>query len=469
MPTLRPYQQDAANAIRQAAADGCRRVLFVGVTAFGKTNLFSHLAGEALRKRRSTWCLVHRWTLFDNTSATLTSWGVPHGLFDADHPHDGQPVQVVMKDTLAARLKKGWRPTIQPDVLIMDEADLVESSTWQAAIQAFPDAFVLGFTGTPERADGKGLGNTFQKMILGPSPRWMMDNGFIARPRYMPFALGEQVGIQGMTTNEEIAAALEDAKPRIVGDTVSHYLTHGKGLPFLGSAINIAHCERFVEAWQKEGIKCEVIHSELPDRLQAALFSDLKNKVIKGLWSVDMMGRGVDVPSIKYLCCARPTNSLPWWLQLLGRTIRVDGNVRPIVADHVGNLWRHGTVEMHREYSLEGKTRKERQKELEAALTQCPACFSFHERTTTRCCPECGHVPDAKERKLVARKGELKELEAAEIEAVARQKREEQGKAKSLDDLIALGKQRGMKDPDAWAVRVINARAANRRKAKRKL
>jgi len=437
-PSLRPYQLQADNEIRQSAREGCRRILFVGVTAFGKTNLFCQMALRSYGKRRSMWILVHRRSLADNTLATMAKWGVPCGRFDADSPFDGQLIQVVMKDTLATRLKKGWRPPAPPDTLIMDEADLVESVTWQAPIAAFPDAFVVGFTGTPQRLDGRGLGNTFHRLILGPSPRWMMDNGFIARPRYMPFALGEQVDIQGLTTNEEIAAAVE-AKPRMVGDTVSHYLKHGRGMAFLGSAITIEQAERFNAAWNEAGIKSAVIHSKLTEKVQDELFNAIRNRQIDGAWSVDMMGRGVDLPVVKYLACARPTHSLAWWLQWLGRAIRVDGETRPIIADHVGNLWRHGTVEMDREWSLEGMSKNLREKELLTAVCQCPNCFAMFEKAPV--CPECGHEMTTQERELRQKKGGLSEVEAAEIERLAmeaKRKRMDQGAAKTEGELVRL-------------------------------
>jgi len=352
-------------------------------------------------------------------------------------------------------------PKRHPDLIVLDEADLAESGTWQLIINSFPNTKILGLTATPERLDGKGLRRTFDKMILGPSPAWMMDNGFIARPIYMPFEYGEQLDIKGLTTVEDIAKKV-DEKPRIVGDTVSHYLAYGQGLPFLGSAITIAQCEKFSDAWNAAGIRSEIIHSKLPDSEQERLFKALKEKEIRGLWSVDMMGRGVDVPSIKYLCCARPTNSLAWWLQLLGRAIRKDGELRPIIADHVGNLFRHGTVEMQREWSLEGVSKTKRDKELLTQITQCPNCFAVYAKAP--CCPHCGSQAAAqKERELRRKEGELKEMQAKEIERIAREKiqaKKAQSGAGSLEDLIKVGIARKMAHPARWAKHVFEARKA---------
>jgi len=384
------------------------------------------------------WVLVNQTKLHADTRARFRDeWQIPHGGISPGQPYDGQLIQVGMIPTLANRLKKGWRPEKPPSVLIFDEADLIKAESWQAAIKAFPDALVMGFTGTPIEGDGSGLGHTFKRMILGPSPRWMMEQGFIARPRYMPFSFGEQVRLRGDESDVEIAAELAAQKPSIVGDTVAHYLTHGQGLTFLGAAINIDNAERMTTAWKHEGIRCEVLHSNLRPHLQDAIFRDLHAGSIAGVWNVEKIGRGIDVPRLKYLCDAAPCHTLRKIIQRWGRVIRPWESKRPIIACHVGNLWRHGTVVMDREWSLDGMSKKLREDELLTAVCQCPKCFATFEKAPA--CPECGHEMTVAERELRQKKGGLSEVEAAEIErlaAMARGRRMDQGQAKTREDLI---------------------------------
>jgi DNA repair protein RadD len=68
---------------------------------------------------------------------------------------------------------------------------------------------------------------------------------------------------------------------------------------------------------------------------------------------------------------------------------------------------------------------------------------------------DCGHVfapPERRELRQVV-EGELQELAIA-----ARARKQEQGQAQSLQDLIALGQQRGYKNPVAWAKHLLAAR-----------
>jgi hypothetical protein len=66
-------------------------------------------------------------------------------------------------------------------------------------------------------------------------------------------------------------------------------------------------------------------------------------------------------------------------------------------------------------------------------------------------CGECGHrfAPEARE---------LQQVDGELVEVAMRAKRREQGGAQTLQDLIALGHQRGYKNPAAWAKHVLAAR-----------
>ena len=50
------------------------------------------------------------------------------------------------------------------------------------------------------------------------------------------------------------------------------------------------------------------------------------------------------------------------------------------------------------------------------------------------------------------------QLEEVDVEAMRREKKAEQGKAQTLQELIAVGMARGYKNPKAWAIHVFNAR-----------
>jgi len=75
-----------------------------------------------------------------------------------------------------------------------------------------------------------------------------------------------------------------------------------------------------------------------------------------------------------------------------------------------------------------------------------------------KCCPECGHEYEVNGRELINVDGKLVEMNVLEERNIKNKKKTEQAMAKTLDELIAVGKSRGYKNPAAWAARVFAGR-----------
>ena len=87
-------------------------------------------------------------------------------------------------------------------------------------------------------------------------------------------------------------------------------------------------------------------------------------------------------------------------------------------------------------------------------MKQCPVCYAIY-RPGPKECPECGEETKQERRGLIVEDGELK---AIDIEAERKQKKREQGAARTLRDLVELGKRRGLNKPAEWAVMTHAAR-----------
>jgi superfamily II DNA or RNA helicase len=153
---LRPYQADALEAIRDSFRRGLRRVLFVLPTGGGKTIVFSFLAAQAARRGKRIVILVHRQELVEQTSKALATMGVEHGIIAAGYASADAPVQVASVMTLVRRLDRDRHF----DRVVIDEAHHAIAGSWGRILDEFRGAFVLGVTATPERLDGRGLGES---------------------------------------------------------------------------------------------------------------------------------------------------------------------------------------------------------------------------------------------------------------------------------------------------------------------
>jgi superfamily II DNA or RNA helicase len=252
----------------------------------------------------------------------------------------------------------------------------------------------------------------------------------------------------------EVAERMD--KPTITGDAVTHYRKYCDGQPCVVFCTGIKHAEHVAQAFNAAGYCFKVIDGTLSKEERAKRVLDLSSGNLNGLVSVDIVSEGFDLPCVSAAILLRPTASLSLHLQQIGRVLRPAANKpRAVILDHVGNCRRHGLAEEVRDWSLDGiKRRAKRGPQDDVADTrQCPECFAVHTPSPT--CPQCLHVYEIKDRIPDVVEGELEELKAREA---VKQRKREQGTAQTLEDLIKVGKARGMKNPYGWAHNVFKAR-----------
>lgn len=468
MITLRDYQNELATKIRNAFRTGKKAPMAVAPTGAGKTVLFSYIARGASEKGNNVMILLHRQELVDQTCRTLRTFGVDHGVIAAGRsPDRTHLVQVASVQTLLRRLQH-----YKPDLIIIDECHHAVAGSWRKIIAAYPSARILGTTATPERVDGKGLGEVFDDLIMGPEVSWLIEQGHLSRPKY--YAPPNDLDLLGVHRNgndynrKELAAAM--AKASITGDAIKHYSTICPGMPAVAFCVSIKDCEEVAAKFNAAGFRWRVLDGNMDKDERRLVVQMLGDGRLDGICSCEIVNEGFDLPIVTVAILLRPTASLGLHLQQIGRVLRPSpGKTHAIILDHVGNtgamkggVWvpKHGFAEEERQWSLEGRVKKKKRKaeeEEDVQVRQCLQCFCCH--TPAPVCPECGFVYPIKERKIEILEGELVQLDA---EALKRQRRAEQAKAETLEELVAYGRSRGYNNPLGWAKHVLHARQGKR-------
>jgi superfamily II DNA or RNA helicase len=442
---LRPYQSQLVTEIRGQYQLGHHSVLAVLPTGGGKTCIFSHISQSAAKKGNRVLIAVHRQELLDQACRALP---MPHGVIAANRAMDlSAAVQVASVQTVARRLHLLPRDFFQ--LLVVDEAHHTTAGTWAKVIEHFHAAKLLGVTATPIRGDSRGLGEHYQVMVQGPTAAELTEQGYLAPARVLAPPGFDSAGLRKRMGDFDTKQA-EQRVGTIMGDCLGHYRKHLDGQTAIAFCCSVAHAEAVAGLFQSAGIAAASIDGTMDTGTRRELLADLGTGRLSILTSCALIGEGVDVPSVGGCILLRPTASVGLHLQMIGRCLRPQLGKTAVILDHVGNTLRLGHHLEERDWTLDGLAKRDREKA--PSVKVCPTCFSTS-ISTAQVCRDCGHVFAPPERR------ELKQVEG-ELQEIAVTKKREQGKAQSLQDLIALGHSRGYKNAVAWAKHVMYARSS---------
>jgi superfamily II DNA or RNA helicase len=470
---------------------GPDRLFLLGdFTVTHNTVIFSYIARNAADKGNTVLILAHRDQLIKQASKKLRDYGVKHGIIMAGFtPDPTAKVQVASVQTIVRRLDK---MRFKPKIIIIDEAHLSAAESYRKVIAAFPDALLLGVTGSPIRLDGKSLGKKtgglYDLMIQGISIRKLIGRGFLVKP--VVYAPAEQLDLSNIKTSmgdyktDELATLMD--KPKLTGCAVEHYKKICYGAPAITWCVNLNHAHHVCDEFNANGIKSVVLCGEDDGDVRDRALKQLERGEIMNIVFVGILVEGVDCPAIAAIIILRPTLSLSSYLQVIGRGLRpvypdglpLDTDEQRLMAiansnkkccyvlDHAGLAFKHGLADEERDWELDTEPKKKGKKkpqEPRLGLIQCVGvggCYGIFEPAPV--CPHCGKEVEVKTRSLEAAEGELAEITEDMAERLKRERQREVKGAKTLEELERIGAQRGYSK--SWARHAFEAKKRTREK-----
>lgn len=164
---LRPYQQEAKDAIFEQWDNGVKKTLLVLPTGCGKTVVFAKVTEDCVRQGNRVLILAHRGELLDQAADKLMkTTGLGCALEKAENTCLGSWFRVVVGSvqTLMRQKRLDQFPEDFFDTIIIDEAHHCISDSYQKVLKHFPGAQILGVTATPDRGDMQNLGQFFESL-----------------------------------------------------------------------------------------------------------------------------------------------------------------------------------------------------------------------------------------------------------------------------------------------------------------
>lgn len=362
--TLRADQAPLADRAFSAMGRG-ETPCIVAPTGAGKTVILAEIARRERMARRRVVAVAHRAEIVDQLCASLSKH-MPEERIEivkaGTKPSFSKPVTVAMVPTLARRTKS--LALLDGATLIQDECHHAGAKSWERVTAAINPGRRCGLTATPVRPNGQGLGDEggFTQLILGPSPRDLMEAGHLCRYEIFCAPRSARTSTEGMRCRggDFVASEMEARVQQIAGRIVPTWLKLNPGrLRTITVAVTVDHAMTLAAEYRAHGIAAAaVVGDGSLTRSQGfggrdEIFRLFKSGRLSVLVACAVVDEGLDVPEATVLQITRPTASLRLWFQLIGRVLRVSpGKAGAIIIDHTDNWHRLPLPETPLEWSL---------------------------------------------------------------------------------------------------------------------
>lgn len=340
---LRPYQQEAKEAVFEQWENGTRRTLLVLPTGCGKTIVFAKITEDCVRHGKRVLVLAHRGELLDQAADKIRkTTGLGCAVEKAEESCQGSWFRVVVGSvqTLMREKRLNQFPEDYFNTIIVDEAHHCISDSYQRVLKHFPDANVLGVTATPDRGDMRNLGQYFESLAYEYTLPKAIKEGYLSPIKALTIPLKidmSSVCVQaGDFKAGEIGTAL-DPYLESIAEEMKKYCQDKKTVAFLPL---VKTSQKFRDILNDHGFQAAEVNGESQDR--AEILRDFEAGKYNVLCNSMLLTEGWDCPSVDCIVVLRPTKVRSLYCQMVGRGTRLSpGKDHLLLLDFLWHTERH--------------------------------------------------------------------------------------------------------------------------------
>ncbi|MDG3374515.1 DEAD/DEAH box helicase, partial [Vibrio parahaemolyticus] len=340
---LRPYQQEAREAIQKEWSDGRKKTLLVLPTGCGKTIVFSKVIEDRVRMGERVLVLAHRGELLDQASDKLQkSTGLKTATEKAEKTSLGSFFRVVVGSvqTLQQEKRLSKFPPDFFDTIVVDEAHHCISNGYQRVLKHFEEASVLGVTATPDRGDMKNLGSYFESLAYEYTLPKAIKEGYLSPIKALTIPLKLDLSAvkqqAGDFSSRDLGTALDPYLENIADEMIKH-CSNRKTVVFLPL---VKTSQKFKDILNERGFKAAEVNGSSQDR--AEILEDFENDKYNVLCNSMLLTEGWDCPSVDCIIVLRPTKVRSLYSQMVGRGTRLyEGKEELLLLDFLWHTERH--------------------------------------------------------------------------------------------------------------------------------
>lgn len=316
---LRHYQQQASDAVMADIPRGKSGVV-VHATGTGKAVVIADVCKRYWQQyRKPVLVIAHRERLITQLARTIGE-GVQVAVEMAEQKaHDiHAPVTVASVPSLARESRRKRYHAERFGLVITDEAHRAVASGHLSIMDHFPNAYRLGFTATPDRADGKGL--PFDRVLHEYRLSTAIKDGYLCpiEAELIPIRIDmTKARIRmGDFQDSQIDEAVTPYLERIAQEIASR--PHEKHLVFLPL---VKTSKLMTEILAAKGMR--PIHMDASTGISDEAIKRYESGGYNVICNAMMLTEGVDIPCVSCITNLRATTSRVTYSQIIGRGTRL--------------------------------------------------------------------------------------------------------------------------------------------------
>lgn len=441
MLTLRPYQSEAINAIRNSFRNGNRRVVLCAPTGSGKSSMFSYMAKEHVERGGRALILTDRIELLKQAGGTFQRLGINPDEIKANHRPDLlNPLHCAMVETLFRRSERYASFLRSRTLVIVDEA---HKTAFGKVLELLPEScYVIGATATPFRSGNQpAMDSFYQDIVQTVDTPDLIEMGYLSDAR----SFGVDIDLTGVKKrsgdwdSEELGKRYSERK--VYEGVIENYQRLTPNTKAIAFTPNVASSKELADKFNQAGIHAMHLDGSMGSADRSAVLRWFNSTRSGVLCNCAVLTTGFDQPDIETVILYRATTSLPLFLQMVGRGSRVTPTKKQFtILDFGNNIKEHDFWESPRQWSLE-KPPKRKKKDV-APVRLCESCSALIPATSTKC-KFCGS-----EKKQTKKEKKAKEM--AMLVELPKPERLARARIASLDEKVEMCKAKAIKA--AWVL-----------------
>lgn len=392
---LRNYQQKIIEKTQEFFKNGGKHAIVSAPTGAGKTMIFSYIADKVSKNKKKVLVFTDRTELLSQASESFGRFGVKPILIQAGSKYLNTEANcyIAMSQTFKKRIDKPIFANFlkKVDLIIIDECHKQEFNyLFESGL--IDKTLVLGFTATPTRGGKmRQLGLDYEKIITEVSVQDLINHDFLVVDEYFGINSANVENLPFNALNGDFDEKEQFKRfnsPKLYAGAYKEWEKIAKGTQTLVFCVNIEHCIKTCEEFQKNGVNAKFLVSSmsLPKKPtnedtegkwvayeekmrlynlyqtsfgkwsgeRSTIIKKFKKNEFTVLINAGILTTGFDAPNVTTILTLRATSSVSLWMQIIGRGSRKNGfnKTHFNILDFGDNAKRLGHYSQNRAFSL---------------------------------------------------------------------------------------------------------------------